>query len=412
MRFGIIAEFVPMLRKSSLSLICSLLALAIAGCGPNKKDPTAREQANREWNSARANVLGSLATDQYKSGNLDKARETLHEALKLMPDSAPLHILSAKVAIESGQVELAEQELKLAREHAPNDAEAYYLSGVVYQRWQKPQTAYEFYKQAYERSPAELPYLLAESEMLVAMDRMPEAMELLQGKVTYFEHSGAIRDAVGQMLMQSGHAKEAATMFREASILSENEAAIRERLALALYADKNYLECSEVLSRLVQDAPYNKRADLFAILGDCQLQANHTREARMTFETATQLDPYSVNAWQSLGRAAMESGDLKRADLSLTHAIALDHTRAETHLLLGYVRVRQNRFQDALTSFQKAAALEPGDTVTLCMVGYALEKLGRSGEALQYYSRALRIKPGDEMASQLMAGIDLHDHKE
>ncbi|MDB5301825.1 MAG: hypothetical protein JWO87_3488, partial [Phycisphaerales bacterium] len=42
----------------------------------------------------------------------------------------------------------------------------------------------------------------------------------------------------------------------------------------------------------------------------------------------------------------------------------------------------------------------------------ALEKLGRSGEALQFYSRALKIKPGDEMASQLMAGVDLHDQKE
>ncbi|MDB5293927.1 MAG: hypothetical protein JWL69_5168, partial [Phycisphaerales bacterium] len=113
-----------------------------------------------------------------------------------------------------------------------------------------------------------------------------------------------------------------------------------------------------------------------------------------------------------LGRAAMESGDLKRAEISLNHAIALDRNRAETHLLIGYLRVRQNRYKDALAAFQKASTIEPGDTVTLCMVGYALEKLGRSGEALQFYSRALKIKPGDEMASQLMAGVDLHDQKE
>jgi Flp pilus assembly protein TadD len=401
-----------MLRKTSVTLVCSLLALCVASCGPSKKDPSQKELATREWNSARANVLGSLATDQYKSGNLDKARETVREALKLMPDSAPLHILSAKIAIESGQVELAEQELRTARERAPNEAEAYYLSGVVYQRWQKPQTAYEFYKQASARSPAELPYLLAQAEMLVAMDRMPEAMELLQTKVTYFEHSGAIRDAVGQMLMQAGRPKDAAAMFREASILSENDLTVRERLALALYASKEYRDATEVLARLVQEPTYAKRADLFAILGDCQLQEGHAREARQTFETATQLDAYSVNAWQCLGRAAMESGDLKRAEISLNHAIALDRNRAETHLLIGYLRVRQNRYKDALAAFQKASTIEPGDTVTLCMVGYALEKLGRSGEALQFYSRALKIKPGDEMASQLMAGVDLHDQKE
>jgi hypothetical protein len=43
------------------------------------------------------------------------------------------------------------------------------------------------------------------------------------------------------------------------------------------------------------------------------------------------------------------------------------------------------------------------------MVGYAFEKLGRQDAALKCYAKALKINPGDRMASQLMAGIDLHD---
>jgi Flp pilus assembly protein TadD len=398
-----------MQSKRAALVIPFLLVVALSGCQSDKHEPTAKEKATHEWNAARAAVLTGLATDQYKAGNFDKSRQTVNDALKLVPDSATLHILSAKLAIEGGQLELAEQELKLARQFAPNDGEAYYLSGVVYQRWQKPQTAYEFYSQAYSKAPAELAYLMAESEMLVAMDRMPEALQLLQAKVTYFEHSGTIRDAVGQMLMQAGRYSDAVAMLREASILSETELPVRERLALALYADAQYRECADTLARLLQNDAYSKRGDLFSMLGECQLHMNNPRAARSTFETATQLDPYSPRAWQGLGRSALECRDLRRAEMSLTHSIALDRNNSESHLLLGYVRLRQSRVEEALTSFQKASAADPRDTVSLCMIGYAMEKLGRSGEALQYYSRALKLKPGDDMAAQLMAGVNLHE---
>jgi len=67
--------------------------------------------------------------------------------------------------------------------------------GVVYQRWQKPEAVYEYYTSAAEKVPNELPYVMARAEMLVTMDRVSEALALLQEKVVFFEHSAAIRDA-------------------------------------------------------------------------------------------------------------------------------------------------------------------------------------------------------------------------
>ena len=155
-----------------------LTLLLAAGC-QSTAHKTDKAQATKKWNAARASVLLSLAREQYQSGNFDKCRATLDDALKMVPESPAAHILSAKVSIEQGKLEMAERELKVARGYAPNDAEAHYLSGVVYQRWQKPQTAYEFYKAASEKSPAELAYLLAQAEMLVAMDKAPDALALL-----------------------------------------------------------------------------------------------------------------------------------------------------------------------------------------------------------------------------------------
>jgi tetratricopeptide (TPR) repeat protein len=384
-----------------------LLVPLLASC-QGAKPPQDKEVAQKHWSEARATVLYSLAQDQYKAHDFDKCKETLAQALKISPEGAPLHTLSAKVAIEQGQLELAEQELELARKFGPRDPEPYYLSGVVYQRWQKPVTALEFYKLASERAPAELSYVLAQSEMLVALNRVPEALALLQDKVAYFENSGAIRDAVGQLLVQSGRYVDAIDMYREAAILSEEGQAdsVRERLAMACFYAKRYRDCAETLNLLLEKDGYSKRADLFAVRGECLMNVDDLHGARRSFETATELNPLSARNWQSLGRAALQVGDYKRAEFALHRSVGIEASIAETHLLMGYVNLKEGKLPDALTAFRRASALDSSDTVSLCMVGYTYEKMGRTDLAMSYYGRAMKLRPGDDMARQLMAQID------
>src|SRR5688500_1565793 len=189
----------PRSKKTWLVAVAALAILLTAtGCQSTKaKD---KEKAAARWNKARAGVMLSLANDQFKAGNLEQCRRTVDGAIKLDPQNPNLHILSAKLSIEQGQLEAAERQLEEARRVAPNAAEAYYLSGVVFQRWQKAQTAYEFYTAASDKAPAELAYTLARTEMLVDLGRSNEALSLLQEKANYFENSPAIRDAYGQLL--------------------------------------------------------------------------------------------------------------------------------------------------------------------------------------------------------------------
>src|SRR5579871_6656744 len=384
-------------------LISALLLATAAGC-QSKDDPKA--DAQERWNNTRATILAGVAQDQYKAQDFDKCRETLVKALRMAPNAPQLHVLMAKVEIEQGHLEVAEKELEVARKYGPAEPEPYYLSGVIYQRWQKPQTALDFYHQAGQRAPAELSYLLAEGEMLVAVDRTPEALALLQAKVAYFENSSAIRDAVGQLLVQSSRYPEAIRMFRQASVLAEKDDGIRERLAMAYYFNKQYKECAEVLVKLTSNQAYAKRTDLLQLQGECQLNVGDTRGAVRTFTAATDIDSLSPKLWQNLGRAVLDTGDYKRAEYSLRRSLGLDSKLSETHLLMGYVQLRQNHFDVALKSFKTAASLDKSDTTALCMVGYTLQKMGRDREAVNYYSQALRIKPGDDMASELMAQID------
>jgi Tfp pilus assembly protein PilF len=66
---------------------------AVTGCQEQNKKQTIKQKAEAQWNGARATVLLSLATDQYKAGNFDKARQSVDDAAKLQPNAAPILVL-------------------------------------------------------------------------------------------------------------------------------------------------------------------------------------------------------------------------------------------------------------------------------------------------------------------------------
>jgi tetratricopeptide (TPR) repeat protein len=387
--------------------LVGLVACCGAGCNANQNNQN-KVEGQKQWNAARAGILANLAKEQYENGTLDQARESIDNAIKLYPEAPLMHILSAKIAIEEGRLESADKALAEARRLDARNAEADYLSGVVCERWQKLDQAAEFYRAATEKQPQELAYLLAQAETMVALNRSDEALALLGSKVVYFEHSPVIRDAVGQLYMQKGKYDQAADMFRQASVLATDEPSIRERLAMAYLRCKRYNDACETLTRLLKNEKFAKRGDLFLALGEAQMQLGRTRDARGSFDTATQLEPNDASAWIAFGKAALELGDVKRAEICVKRAASIDAGNSEAYLLTGYVRLKQNNLDEALVAFRKASALDAKDSVSVCMVGYVLEKKGKGAEALKQYARALKLKPGDELATRLMAEVQLN----
>jgi tetratricopeptide (TPR) repeat protein len=392
-----------MMQRYRRSVI--LAAILITGCS-TALTPDDKAAAHKQWNDARAGVLASLAEDQFKSGNLDKCQETLDRALGLEPESSPLHLLAAKLAIEQGKLELAQSELTLAGKYDPKDAEADYLNGVILQRWRLMDKAHDAYAKASEKNPQELGYLLAEVESLVDLKQPDEAIALLQSKQASFEHSGLLRDEMGQLQLQQGHVPEAIASLQQAVVMSADDAGIREHLAFALLAGKHYGEAADTFRRLIKDDVDHKRADLFAALAECEIQLNQPSLAQADYQSAVAIDPANINYLLDLGRISLQLGDLDAADSAGRKVLQANPASAEAKCLLGYVELKRNQLPESLASFKAAAESDPADSVSLCLEGIVLKRLGRAAEARQMYSRAIELNPHDELAGKLMAGIN------
>ncbi|HWB53846.1 MAG TPA: tetratricopeptide repeat protein [Tepidisphaeraceae bacterium] len=386
--------------------VAMLAVSMLAGCTAIKKQPNVHEKSAKEWNEARAKIYYGLAKQQYQSEEFDHSRQTINQALTLEPKDVQCLLLSAQLWIENGQLEAAERQLNQVREVDPKNAEADYLSGIIYQRWQLPADALRFYTSANTNAPAELAYLLARAEMLVTLDHQGEALALLQSKAQYFEHSAALRDAIGQLLVDRGDYASAIEMFRQASILANDEdLSIRERLGLAMYYAKHYGDASDVLSSLAAKESYASRADILLALGDCDLHIGKYHDALNSLQAASRINADSPAIWLKTAQAALELDDLRWAELAVHKAIQLRPGSAQGQILLGYIRLKQNRLQDALRAFVAANKLDPHDSLSVTMTGFVYEKSGMKKQAAECYSRALQLQPGDDLTEQLMRKV-------
>lgn len=383
--------------------IAAIVALStLVGCTNHKSQ---KQAAKEQWGRTRAAVLLSLANDQYRSGNLDKAAETTNQAIAVDPTNVELHLLKARLQIEEGALEGAMANLEIARKLSPEHAEIEYLTGVIHQRWQRPQQALDAYSAAARKKPDDIAYLMAQSEMLVSMDRQAEALALLKARVVYFEHSAAIRDAIAQLYEQAGDQRQAVEYYRQASILDSSDDTIRERLAWAQYRAGDYREANAQFARLLRDEQNQKRVDLLLAIAECESRLGLHAQARRHFDDVTNLDTNSLTAWLGVARSSLKLNDLRRAEMAATKAVSLQGKSSQAQLTLGYVRIRQERFADAAAAFKRANLADPSDSLSACMVGLSLQRLGQMEEAQRWLERAMQLNPQDDLAAKLLASV-------
>lgn len=392
-------------RIALLAAIVLLNVSALAGCA-TQSHAQAKKDAFDRWSQTRAAVMYNLAKQQFETGDLNKASQTIMTAIETKPDDPRHYELAARIAMENGQLERAHILLGEALKHDPNHAEAHYLRGVLMQRWRKYDEALASYDAAYAAKPDEVGSLLAASEMLVKLDRLDEAIDRLDAKLVYFEHNAAIRVALGRMYMLDGQHDAAARALNDAHLLSPDDLMIVEHLIRAELAAGRYASAIDRLQRLLEAGDYADRDDLRMMLADCYMAVERPGEARAIYLTLTRKNPNSVPAWIKLGQAAWIIGDVERLGQAAARVAALDPGRFEGAILMGMAAHLEGRTAQAVAYFDRAAGLDPDNTLPLILRGMTLERSGNAAAAAESYRVALTINPDDARAQQLLARID------
>lgn len=182
-------------------------------------------------------------------------------------------------------------------------------------------------------------------------------------------------------------------------LIAEGDAAVaaeRPFEAIESYSGAIALKTDSMLAHYKRGAVYQAQNELEAALRD--------------FRTASELDPSSLRAIESLGDVNVALGRHERAVERYEAFAALDDRNARVLYKLGLSRYRTGRGKDALAPLQQALQIEPGMSEAHYVLGLVQRDLDQLAPARKSLEEAARRAPaGQTAAREALADVYLLD---
>jgi protein O-GlcNAc transferase len=337
----------------------------------------------------------------------------------------------------------------------PGDARVPFWRGWAAERSRPadPIAAEQSYREATTRDPRFLPANLQLARLLVDRHRGADALTVLRHAETAGASATSLRIALGQTLLASGNASEAARMFRQVLASDAKDAAARLGLVGALEAQGSYESARAELTILQSQgnvaglgprvaailiklgrrdealATYQKEIAAGGATAVTKVAAarlaialGHKAVARAFATAAVDDDPRTPGALLALAEVWRLEGDLPRAVLELKRALAVDgqpevqleYGRAlgalgrdeealaalaqareipESAVERGRILLRRGDFETAVKELTAATTTLPASADAHLLLGQAEDRLGHAARAEAAWKTAVRLMP-------------------
>lgn len=398
-------------RLTTMLLASVLVGSALMpGCARQRTWEEEKVLAKRGYTDLRSGMMLDMAEGHFASGQLDNAEKVVTDAARIDPTHPGLHTMAGRIALERGELEKAARlfnsAIALNEEREIVKPEPHYYLGVVLQRWQRHDEAYNAYSRAYEAEPDNPAHILAMGEMLVSAGNRDEAIELLESKTTYFDQSAALRASLGYLYRMEGQADLAVNALREASLLDPEDVRLREELAIVQLQAGQPKDAAQTLRVLLEEPGHQERDDLRRKLATAYIQTNNLQAARQVYVDLTQRKQATGDDWVKLAQLAWQTGDVSSTLFASQQAIRLSPQNADAFLLLGMAWQKKGNDNNALLMFDRAATYAPSNPTALVLRGLTLQRQGKTEAAAEAYRQALLRQPGDTRAKKLLAHVE------
>ncbi|MBN1655831.1 MAG: zinc-ribbon domain-containing protein [Deltaproteobacteria bacterium] len=389
----------------------------------------------------------------------DTRAEVVDETLRLSPRHSDARIAYARILIERGQEEKAQQLLLQAvgMEAVDNTylwvsrlskAEGYSVLGYLLELKGRLTKARESYDRALCADPFRIEALLGAGQVALREQRYSEASARFEAafntaKTTdpiVFSGRRASVDAelgIGRALLMLSRATEARDRLEKLAEGSPNDAEIilwlgktmhalgKEELAeknyrrsIALKPDEfeGYLELAQLFftlkkpeeaSVVLNEAAANvaESAEMRRMLGQSELARNRIDNAIHEFRRAIELDPEDLHARFGLGVALRRNGDLAEAQKMLHHVAQRDPAFSGLPVENGRLFEAQGDYIKAVQSYRSALERDPGNTDLMLRLGAAQVEANNLEAATETLNKVVEAIPNSAEAEHLIGRI-------
>jgi len=354
------------MKRSLILLVC----FCFAGCAALEKNPR-KEEAKARWEQMRAKVKYQLAERNFAAGQVDEAMKLCQEVLALYPTFLDGYLLMSRIQLEKGRTSEAEAALDTASGLGQPVPELDYLRGVLAERREEMADALDWYRRAYEALPEEPDYLVGYVEALLNLERLEEAMNVLQERHRDFEQDARVQLLHAQVLSLLGREDEAASAYLGLLRLAPGDPLLREEVVLALLSASRFDEAQAVLEPMLRSGENKPSAPLLHSWATALLEHHHPDTAVSVLKQAAAMYPEAFSLRLLLGKAYLMLNQPAPARDAAREACGLRPASTEAKLLLAYSCLAGGDPEEAISLAQAIIAAAPDDAEALAIMAQA-----------------------------------------
>jgi len=362
----------------------------------------ASADAEEQWQAGRAQTAYREAVEDYRIGNLVKARLKAEQALSLDEHHHAARILVAKVHIEQGRYQSAIDELETVVGDRPDDVEPIFLLGVAHEKAGHLEYALQDYRRAYEIDPKHFGAILAAAEILVLMDRLEDATSLLNAHLSRADNDPAAYELAGRLALMGEDYPAAVEHYRRASKLDPENVDYRESVAISQVYAGQHAEAISTLKDLVDRRDNETPLWIHAMLGDCYLATGASGKAARHYEAVCRIDPDAEIGWLSLAKIYVMQNRVGDAADACLEALTVSPDCVEATSLMGYLLLKAGYAAEAVDLLAVTQASHGDDATLQCVLGRAYTAVGQAEDAQNCYAEAVRLEPENTLAWRLL----------
>lgn len=394
-----------MSMKRSLPVVASSVLIAtLVGCsGQGNYTRQGVSMAKERMSFLKSATEWELARQAFLAGDLEKALRKVETSLEINDTVVKSHVLKGRILIEMGDLGNALQTLNTAATLDPEEPDAHYYLGVVYERINEPELAREHFEIACEVDDYNPIYAVAAAEMMIDLDRVDEAKAYLSS-IPMAANNAGIRQSLGHISLLEENPKQAVKYFGQARLLAPDDSGIAEDLIHAQMQAGDWREAERNISLLLKKAENKGRHDLQVLHAKALMNTGRSVEARTIYQGMVSQDEGrgDVDAWIGLAHASFMVGDLRTVRKAASRVVSLTPDNAEGFQLYAMYHRESGDFQSALSSIDRAIEKQPHNPSMFAYRAMVLGDMGRNNEALASIRHAAKMEPQNPQFARML----------
>jgi tetratricopeptide (TPR) repeat protein len=341
-------------------------------------------------------VMGELLCrqDQWR-----KAVSVYSDVLDTDANFPEAHTKLAYSLHRIGRPEDALQEVKIALDDNPADAEAHRVKGIALDDEQKYEAGMAEYREALRIKPD---YGVVHYDMGVSFGETQDR----QNAIAEYRKSIALDPQfccahynLAHILSDGGDIDGAILEYREAKRVDPTRIDVRQNLAVDL-SKRNRPAALQEFRELIAMSP--DFAYAHTGLGTTLLEDGDYEGAEAEYRISAKIDPSDPDVFAKIGHALELQGRYDDAVPQYVQAVRLNPRFARAHLGLGRTYLEQQNYPESVRELTLATNLEPGQSEDHDLLAQALSKTGNLDGAIAEDKEALLLAPQN---SQIMSKL-------